>query len=112
MKQYNLALRSLNNTLDQSARSFELAILGSIVFINFEVILGVDTRVQMHIDGAFAMLESLLERGVDGEFYSSIGPVGSTTNFGYLISALTQLARQFSSFQHQLGHSIAGGEAW
>lgn len=112
MKQYNLALRALNDTLDESARSWELAILGSIVFIAFEVLWGVDTRVRMHLDGAFAMLGSLPEIGVDErkdqnddssglaagtKCYSSIG-LGSTTDLGYLVSALSQLGGQVSSF--------------
>lgn len=98
MGQYNLALRALNNTLDQSARSLELAILGSIVFISLEVLLGVDNRVQMHINGAFAMLENLLGRGVNGEYYSNVA-LERATDLGYLVSALTGLGRQFSSFQ-------------
>jgi Fungal specific transcription factor domain len=87
MKQYNLALRALNDALDDSARSWELAILGSIVFIAFEVLWGVDTRARMHLDGAFAMLGSLPEIGL-----------GSTTDLGYLVSALSRLGGQISSF--------------
>lgn len=113
MKQYNLALRALNDTLDDSARSWELAILGSIVFIAFEVLWGVDSRVRMHLDGALAMLKSLSGNGVDErkyqndyssvlvartKFYGSID-LGSSTSLGYLVSALSQLCKQVSSFR-------------
>ncbi|KAE9364318.1 hypothetical protein N431DRAFT_421185 [Stipitochalara longipes BDJ] len=112
MKQYNLALRSLNDALDKSARSRELAILGSIVFIAFEVLWGADTRVRMHLDGAFAILGSLPEIGVDERTYQHDGfsglaagtkcysslSLGSTTNVGYLASALSRLSGQLLSF--------------
>ncbi|PMD33485.1 hypothetical protein L207DRAFT_571625 [Hyaloscypha variabilis F] len=112
MKQYNIALRALHDALNRSARSWELAILGSIVFIAFEVLWGVDTRVRTHLDGAFAILGSLLEFGVNGRKYQndeSSGPVagsqccisvglGSTTDLGYLVSALSRLGGQLSSF--------------
>jgi hypothetical protein len=39
------------------------------VFIAFEVLWEVDTRVKMHLDGAFAMLGSLPEIGVDERKY-------------------------------------------
>jgi len=112
MKQYNIALRALHDALDRSARSWELAILGSIVFIAFEVLWGVDTRVRTHLDGAFAILGSLLEFGVNGRKYQndessglvagsqcciSVG-LGSTTDLGYLVSALSRLGGQLSSF--------------
>jgi hypothetical protein len=112
MKEYNLALRVLNDALDESARSWELAILGSIVFIAFEVLWGVDSKVRMHLDGALAMLGNLPDIGLDeGKYqdddssglvagtkrYSSIG-FGSTTDLGYLVSALSRLGGQVSSF--------------
>jgi len=112
MKQYNLALRALNRALDKPARNWELAILGSIVFIAFEVLWGVDTRVKMHLDGAMAMLGCLPKIGFDErkyqnddssglaagtKCYDSID-LGSTTNLGYLVSALSRLDGQLSSF--------------
>lgn len=112
MRQYNLALRALNDTIDGSTRSWELAILGSVVFIAFEVLWGVDNRVRMHLGGALAMLGSLSDNGVDERKYQndhssglaagikrciSIG-LGSTTDLGYLVSALSRLSGQVSSF--------------
>lgn len=112
MRQYNLAFRTLNDALDNSARSSELAILGSIAFVAFEVLWGVDTRVKMHLDGALAMLGSLSENSVDerkSQTDSSLGyPSGSerhrwmglgyATDFGYLASAVSRLNEQVSSF--------------
>jgi hypothetical protein len=106
MKQYNLALRALNNALDKSARSCELSILGSIAFIAFEVLWGVDTRVRMHLGGALAMLGSLSENGDDDSSLLAAGRkhhrrigLGSDTDLGYLVSALSQLSGQVSSFE-------------
>jgi Fungal specific transcription factor domain len=113
MEQYNLALRALNDGLDESARSWELTVLGSIVFIAFEVLWGVDTRVDMHLDGALAMLERLSQNGVgarmlqDGDSSGlaagrkSYGrlTLGSAIDLGHLVSALSQLCGQVSTFR-------------
>jgi Fungal specific transcription factor domain len=88
MKQYNLALRTLNQTLDRKTGSWELAVLASIVFIAFEVLWGLDTKVRMHIDAAVAIFATGTRR------VSS----NSKTDLGYLVSALSQLGAQFSSF--------------
>lgn len=61
MMQYNMAIRKLNDALDGSIRSLELAILGSIVFIAFEVLWGADMRVKMHMNGALSILNTLTE---------------------------------------------------
>jgi len=112
MNQYNLALRALNNVLDESTRSLELAILGSIAFIAFEFLWGVDTRVRMHLAGALAMLGSLSKNGHDkrkdhNDDYSLLAVVrnhhrridlGSDPDLGYLVSALLHLSEQVSSF--------------
>lgn len=88
MKQYNLAIRALNEALDGLTRSLELAILGSIVFIAFEVLWGADIRVKMHMNGAYSILDSLTK-----------------TNLWYtraysqcLVTALKQLSGQISLF--------------
>jgi hypothetical protein len=113
MKQYNLALRTLNDALDESARSLQLAILGSIAFIAFEVLWGVDIRARMHLDGALAILRSLSkddanERkfqndkssilAVEKKDYKRIG-LGSGTDLEHLTGALSQLSEQVSSFE-------------
>ena len=58
MKQYNLAIQKLNKRLDTLTRSWELAILGSIIFTAFEALQGHDNRVQMHLRSAFAIFET------------------------------------------------------
>jgi hypothetical protein len=88
MKQYNLALRSLNKALDGSMRSLELAVLGSIVFIAFEVLWGADIRVKMHIDGALSILNSL----------TGVSLWYTRTYSQCLVSALKQISEQISLF--------------
>lgn len=89
MKQYNLGLRALNDALDGSTRSLELAILGSIVFIAFEVLWGADIRVKMHMDGAFSILDSLTRVNL---WYKR-------TSSQCLVSALKRLEEQMSLFE-------------
>ncbi|KAF3404710.1 hypothetical protein DPV78_002683 [Talaromyces pinophilus] len=100
MMQYNMALRALNDTLDGSMRSLELAILGSIVFIAFEVLWGADTRVKVHMDGAFSILNSLT--GADVWY--------TRTYSQCLVSALKRLSEQISSFGGYLATIRAGNE--
>lgn len=89
MKQYNMALRALNDALDGSTRSLELAILGSIVFIAFEVLWGADMRVKVHMDGAFSILNSLTEADL---WYTR-------TYSQCLVSALKRLNEQICLFR-------------
>jgi hypothetical protein len=58
LKQYNSAIMELNQQLDGSARSWELAILGAILFTAIEAMQGHD-RTQMHVRSAFAILKTL-----------------------------------------------------
>ena len=58
IRQYNLAIQKLNEQLNTSPRSLELAILGSIVFIAVEFLQGYVNRVQMHLDSAFAIFDA------------------------------------------------------
>lgn len=59
MKQYNLAIQAFSTRLDDSARSTELALLGSLVFIALEVLIasGAGGRVMVHLRSAFALLQ-------------------------------------------------------
>jgi 3-polyprenyl-4-hydroxybenzoate decarboxylase len=58
MKQYNLAIQAFSTRLDDSARSCELALLGSLVFIALKVLIGCDNQVLVHLRSAFALLQS------------------------------------------------------
>lgn len=55
-KQYIEAIRGLNCRLDNSPQSWELAMLGSILFMVIEVIRGHGYRLQMHLSAAQAIL--------------------------------------------------------
>lgn len=86
MKQYNTGLRALHDALDGSARSLELAILGSIVFIAFEVLWGADMKVKTHMEGASSVLVGLTKTDL---WYSH-------TYSQCLVNALEQLHGQIS----------------
>lgn len=88
MMQYNIALRTLNEALDGSMRSLELAILGSIVFIAFEVLWGADMRVKMHMNGALSILNIL----------TKVDLWHTRTYSQFLVGALKQLNEQLSLF--------------
>lgn len=88
MMQYNIALRTLNDALDGSMRSLELAILGSIVFIAFEVLWGADMRVKMHMNGALSILNIL----------TKVDLWHTRTYSQFLVGALKQLNEQLSLF--------------
>ncbi|OKL61535.1 hypothetical protein UA08_03312 [Talaromyces atroroseus] len=106
MKQYNLALRALSHALDQGTGRSELAALGSITFIAFEVLWGQDMRVKMHIDAAVAIVTARMGRLRDSKSSSNSAEVG------YLDSALSQLGAQFSSFStHSENWNGEGGMA-
>jgi hypothetical protein len=86
-KQYNLAIQTLNYSLNSSNRSWELAVLASIVFIAIEVLQGHDDMVRMHLRSAFAILKN-----------STTFQCG--TDLAHLFSAFSRLDVQSSSFAH------------
>ena len=85
LNQYILSLQALNKRLDASAQSWELAIIGSMVFITIEVLLGNDDKVRMHLRSAFAILRS-----------PPMSP--SSAEITHLLSAFSRLDVQASSF--------------
>jgi hypothetical protein len=111
IKQYNMAIRQLNNCLDASTRSWELAIMASIVFIVIEVLQGHDNQVRTLLHSAFALLrehpatvirsDEQMNRGVGSE----VGGVDLTRptfevnpKLDYLVRALHLTYEQASSF--------------
>lgn len=114
MNQYNLAIQKLNKRLDTSTQSWELAILGSIVFIAIEVLQEHDNRVQMHLRSAFAIFEALPNTVTCFMSYNDPGVAplvagencrttwGSTRRssreLDYLVNALILIEEQASSF--------------
>jgi hypothetical protein len=65
-KQYNLAIQTLNARLGDSTNSWELAILGSILFVNIEVLQGYESRAKVIIESAMEMLRSFPKASTTG----------------------------------------------
>ncbi|KFA50979.1 hypothetical protein S40293_07266 [Stachybotrys chartarum IBT 40293] len=67
--QYNLAIRALNTKLDSSNASAELAVIGSILFVNIEFLRGSATDfgngslIEVHITGGMRILRQLTALG-------------------------------------------------
>ena len=104
MQQYNLAIRKLNIRLDTSIRGWEIAILGAIVFIEIDFLQGDISRIQMHLESAYAILleNSDLEcLGLTSCMTDTNGmtPVKSTPNLTYLVNALSQINGQLLSIK-------------
>jgi hypothetical protein len=111
IKQYNMAIRQLNNRLDDSIRSWELAIMASIVFIVIEVLQGHDNQVRTLLHSAFALLRAhpdtvigsheQMNRGV-GSSVADVDLTRSTFEISpkldYLVRALHLTYEQASSF--------------
>ena len=57
-RQYTLAIQQLNNQIGTSAQGWELALLGSVVFVAIEMLLGQTNRVQVHLQGAGKILKT------------------------------------------------------
>jgi hypothetical protein len=115
IKHYNMAIRQLNNFLDASTRSLELAIMASIVFIVIEVLQGHDNQVQTLLHSAFALLrahpaaairsDEQMNRGVGSEVFDLVSPTtltGATLEVNpkldCLVRALHLTYEQASSF--------------
>lgn len=111
IKQYNLAIQKLNHCLDTSARSWELAVLASIIFVNIEVLQGHDNRVQVLLRSAFAILKTYGATvtsmsnspngdplAVDANCPTSFGSIKTQAGLSYLSNALFQIDEQLSSF--------------
>ncbi|KAI2629152.1 hypothetical protein GGS26DRAFT_115707 [Hypomontagnella submonticulosa] len=56
MSKYNLAIQGLNRRLKASPHSWELAVLGSLIFTSIETLQGRDDVARMHLRGALAIL--------------------------------------------------------
>jgi hypothetical protein len=102
MKKYNLAIRELNNHLDGSARAYELAILASIVFIYLEIFLQEKDKVQMHLQGARAIIQTCQNVPITaGHEFTNFR---FSPNLEIFISAISFLELQFLSFGNLSGN--------
>ena len=112
LKQYNLAIQELNRRLDNSAHSWELAILGAFLFTAFEVIQGRDDRANMHIRSAFAILKSFPKNIMQNKSLNGPTPekpfqaldigysnISSASDVLALFNAFSRLDPQASSFR-------------
>ena len=105
IRHYSIAIHDLHRRLDGSSQSLELAILTSVVFGFIEFLLGLDSRIEMHIQAGCAILESLHTRH-NGTHAASTQAgsdcqVGSPpTRYNLLTSAMFQLTAQ-------VNHSVA-----
>jgi hypothetical protein len=111
LRQYTLAIQKLNQRLDSSTRGWELALLGSIVFIAIEMLLGQNNRVQIHLQGAFEILKtptnaleypmSLTHPGQDSlvAYSTCHTSLRLNPNSNYLVKALAQIDEQLTAFQ-------------
>jgi hypothetical protein len=119
LKQYNMAIRQLNNHLDASTESWELAIMASIIFIVIEFLQGHDNQVRTLLHSAFALLrahpdtvmrsDEQMNRGVRSEVAGVVSPTALTRStfevnpkLDYLVRALHRIYEQASSFDSLL----------
>lgn len=58
-------MKTLNQGLDNSARSMELALFASILFVVFEVLQGNDNASLMHLRGGLGIIQSLHRQSID-----------------------------------------------
>ncbi|PMD43722.1 hypothetical protein L207DRAFT_510226 [Hyaloscypha variabilis F] len=103
IRHYSMAVQDLNRRLDGSYQSLELAVLSSVFFSYIEFLLGLDSRVEMHIQAGCAMLKNLYPRhdralAVSTQAGSNCQVGSLSTRYDLLASAMFQLTTQVNSF--------------
>lgn len=103
IRHYSMAIQDLHRRLDGSSQSLELAVLTSIVFSYIEFLLGLDSRLKMHVQAGCAMLENLYPRHDRTLAIST--PAGSncqvgslSTRYDLFASAMSQITAQVNCF--------------
>jgi hypothetical protein len=99
IRHYSMAVQDLNRRLDGSYQSLELAVLSSVFFSYIEFLLGLDSRVEMHIQAGCAMLKNLYPRhdralAVSTQAGSNCQVGSLSTRYDLLASAMFQLTAQ------------------
>ena len=99
IRHYSMAVQDLNRRLNGSYQSLELAVLTSVVFCYIEFLLGLDSRIEMHIQAGCAMLKNLYPRhdralAVSTQAGSNCQVGSLSTRYDLLASAMFQLAAQ------------------
>lgn len=103
IQHYRIAIQDLHGRLDGSSQSLELAVLASVFFSYIEFLLGLDSRVEMHIQAGCAMLENLYTRhdgtlAVSTQAGSNCQVGSSSTNYDLLASAMFRLTAEIDFF--------------
>jgi hypothetical protein len=107
IRHYSMAIRHLHCRLDESSQSLEVAVLASVVFSYIEFLLGLDSRVDMHIQAGCAMLENLLMRP-DRTLVDST-PLGLSCQAGNLSTSHELLANAMFQITAQVNSSVPSG---
>jgi hypothetical protein len=102
IRHYSMAIQDLHHRLDGSSQSLELAVLTSIVFSYIEFLLGLDSRVEVHVQAGCAMLENLYTThdrtpAVSTQAGSNYQVGSLFTSYDLLASAMFQLTAQVNS---------------
>ncbi|OAA63648.1 hypothetical protein SPI_03811 [Niveomyces insectorum RCEF 264] len=92
IQQYSRAIQGLYGRLDETAQSLEVAVVASVVFSYIEFLLGLDSRIEVHVKAGCAMLENL-RPGLDrSQPATSITEAGRNSEFGSLFTRYDLLA--------------------
>lgn len=86
LRKYNLAIQELNNRLAASPSRWDLAILGSLIFIAVESLRGNYGTAQMHLQGALAIIKA---HDNPSDCVSQLG-----ANLAHVLQALSRLLGQ------------------
>jgi hypothetical protein len=103
IRHYSMAIQDLHRRLDGSPQSLELAVLTSVVFSYIEFLLGLDSRVEMHIQAGCAMLKNLYPRhdrtlALSTQAGSNCQVGSLSTRYDLLADAMFQLTTQVNCF--------------
>ena len=97
---YLEAVKTLNQRLDSSARSMELALFASILFMVFEVLQGNDIVGRMHLKGGLGIIQSLHRQSIHvcpNSTQSTVIHGRQLTELGVLTNAFLRLDVQASN---------------
>jgi hypothetical protein len=108
IQHYSMAIQDLHCRLDQSSQGLEVAVLASIVFSYIEFLLGIDSRVDVHIQAGCALLKNLYTRPDRRPDRTLAVPTQAESNcqMGILSTRYDLLASAMSQLTAQLNHSM------
>jgi len=62
VRHYSMAIQELGRQLDESSQSLEVAIIASVAFSYIEFLLGLESRIEIHVQAGRNLLEDLYKR--------------------------------------------------